>query len=133
MKALAKLRLKEAESLFDAGLYNGTAYLCGYAAEFALKARICKLLEINDYPDSGKMKQVYAVHDLVQLLLLAGLGSKLGIADVNLQANWSIVKEWNPEKRYRPSGSVSRSEAERLLNAVSDNNNGVLKWIMKYW
>jgi len=101
--------------------------------EFALKARICKLLEINDYPDSGKMKQVYAVHDLGQLLLLAGLRNKLRSADINIQANWSAIISWSPETRYSPMGSVSRGESERLLNAVRDNAKGVLKWIMKYW
>ena len=28
-KELAKLRLQEAETLFQAGLYDGAAYLCG--------------------------------------------------------------------------------------------------------
>jgi hypothetical protein len=114
-------------------LYDGTAYLCGYSVEFALKARICKLLEINDYPDSGKMKQVYAVHDLGQLLLLAGLRNKLRSADIDIQANWYDATPWSPETRYRPKGSVSRSEAEKLLNAIRDNAKGVLQWIMKYW
>ncbi|RLC04104.1 MAG: hypothetical protein DRI57_28560 [Deltaproteobacteria bacterium] len=50
LKELAKLRLKEAETLFNAGLYDGSAYLCGYVTEFALKARICKLLGIDEYP-----------------------------------------------------------------------------------
>ncbi len=43
LKELAKLRLAEAEKLCDAGYYDGAAYLCGYAVEFALKARICRL------------------------------------------------------------------------------------------
>ncbi len=98
-----------------------------------MKARICKLLEINDYPDSGKIKQVYAVHDLEQLLLLAGLRNKLRSADIDIQANWSDATPWSPETRYSPKGSVSRSEAEKLLNAIRDNAKGVLKWIMKYW
>ena len=69
-KQLAKLRLKEAETLFTAGLYDGAAYLCGYVVEFALKARICKLLGLDEYPETGKLKTAYAVHDFNQLLIL---------------------------------------------------------------
>jgi HEPN domain-containing protein len=57
LKELAQLRLKEAETLFQAGLYDGAAYLCGYVIEFALKAKICKLLGVNEYPMSGKLKE----------------------------------------------------------------------------
>jgi len=56
---LAALRLCEAEALFAAGLYDGSAYLCGYVVELALKARICRLLDVNKYPDSGKFRQAY--------------------------------------------------------------------------
>jgi hypothetical protein len=38
LKKLANLRLKEAEALFDAQLYEGAAYLCGYAVEMALSS-----------------------------------------------------------------------------------------------
>ncbi len=133
LKGLAKLRLKEAETLYNEGLYDGAVYLCGYVIEFALKARICKLLGINDYPDSGKLKQVYAVHDFDQLLLLAGLKNKLNPADVDLYTNWLIATPWKPEMRYKPKGSVSKIEAEEILNAVRDRTDGVLKWIRKYW
>ncbi len=30
LKELAKLRLEEAETLFNACLYDGTVYICGY-------------------------------------------------------------------------------------------------------
>ena len=72
-KDLALLRLHEAEALFAVGLYDGAKYLAGYAVELALKARICRLLDVDEYPDTGALKRVYAVHDLDQLLLLAGL------------------------------------------------------------
>jgi len=133
LKELAKLRLKEAETLFEAGLYDGAVYLSGYVIEFALKARICKLLDTSEYPYSGKLKSAYAVHDLDQLLLLSGLKEKINLAPVELYANWSITIPWSPEMRYKPKGSVSKDEAEQILNAIRDKPNGVLRWIMKYW
>jgi HEPN domain-containing protein len=36
LKDLALLRLREAEALFEAGLYDGAKYLSGYAVELAL-------------------------------------------------------------------------------------------------
>jgi hypothetical protein len=57
LKQLATIRLREAEALFAAGLYDGCAYLCGYIIELALKARICRLLNLSDYPETGKLKE----------------------------------------------------------------------------
>jgi len=132
-KQLAKLRLKEAETLYSAGLYDGSAYLCGYAVEFALKARICKLLGLSEYPDSGKLKTAYAVHDFDQLLILSGLQPKLDPGNVDLFTNWSVATPWKPEIRYKPKGSHNKAKAKEILDAVSSQPNGVLEWIMRYW
>lgn len=133
LKDLAALRLREAEALFAAGLYDGSAYLCGYVVELALKARICRLLDVNEYPDSGKFRQAYGVHDLDQLLTLAALRRKLDPANKLLFDNWSIAVPWRPESRYDAVGSVSPEAAEEILNAVRDRRSGVLQWIKKYW
>jgi HEPN domain-containing protein len=133
LKELAALRLQEAEALLEAGLYDGAAYLCGYVVELALKARICRLLDENEYPDTGRLKQVYGVHDLDQLLLLSGLRRKLGLANKAVFDNWSIAVPWKPERRYAAVGSVKRQEAEEILQAVNDRAHGVFKWIKKYW
>jgi hypothetical protein len=50
LQDLAKLRLREAEALYVAGFYDGSVYLAGYAVELGLKARICRLLHVADYP-----------------------------------------------------------------------------------
>jgi hypothetical protein len=109
------------------------AYLCGYVIEFALKARICKSLEIDEYPASGKLKSAYAVHDFDQLLLLSGLRNKLDNANAELYANWFVATPWTPEIRYRPKGSFSKDKAEEILHAVRDKPGGVFRWIMKHW
>jgi HEPN domain-containing protein len=134
LRDLANLRLREAEVLFTAGLYDGAAYLCGYVIELALKARICRVLDANDYPDGGKYKQVYAVHDFAQLLLfLSGLRPKMDPGNATLFNNWSIAVPWNPERRYSPPGTYSKQDAEEILDAIRDKNDGILRWIKKYW
>jgi HEPN domain-containing protein len=132
LKALAKTRLKEAEALFAAGLYDGAAYLSGYVVELALKARICRILAIRDYPDTGKYKQVYATHDFDQLLFLAGLRSKMQ-PNSSLFLKWSIASPWTPERRYSPVGTFTNQDAEDVLNAIRDPTDGILRWIKKHW
>ena len=140
LQELAQLRLKEAETLFEAGLYDGAAYLCGYVIEFALKARICKLLEVNQYPPSIENKNTqritnaYAIHDCDQLSLLARFKSQVDLTrNPGLYANWSTATDWTPEMRYQPKGTVSREQAEERLNAVRNKTDGVFTWIKKYW
>ncbi len=45
LRNLAKARLKESKTLFNAKQYDTATYLCGYAVELALKARICRTLK----------------------------------------------------------------------------------------
>jgi hypothetical protein len=134
MQDLATLRLQEAEALFDAGLYDGCAYLCGYVVELALKACICRLLDTPDYPAKGEYKRVFAVHDLDQLLFLAGLRGKLDPSNTKLFTNWSLAVPWNPTaRRYDPVGSISRQQALEIMDAIREPTDGVLIWLKKSW
>lgn len=132
LKDLTRLRLREAEVLFQAACYNGAVYLCGYAVEAALKARICRLLGAEVYPDSGKYRGVYAVHDLDQLLFLAGLQGKME-QQALLFENWTLAAPWKPDLRYSPPGTITRKQAAEILQAIRDPKNGVLRWIKSYW
>lgn len=133
LKNLAKLRLDEAQTLFAAGLYDGAAYLAGYVVEMALKARICRVLGVNEYPSGGPYKPVYAVHNLEQLLFLAGLKPRMNPGSAALFANWSIALPWTPERRYTAPGSFSQQDALDILNAIRQPQNGILRWIRRYW
>ena len=59
LQQLALLRLQEAEALFAGGFYDGSAYLCGYVVELALKARICATLNIDEYPEEGELGKAF--------------------------------------------------------------------------
>jgi len=133
LKALARLRLKEAEALFEAGLYDGCAYLCGYVVELALKARICATLSIDDYPERDRLRGAFFVHDFDDLKLLAGMEKELTAGRPALLANWSIASKWKPERRYEAEGSYDRSAAEEILSAVRADPDGVLVCISSHW
>jgi len=54
LRTLARARLKEAQILFEAKRYDAATYLCGYAIELALKARICHTLGYIYFPETNK-------------------------------------------------------------------------------
>jgi HEPN domain len=53
LKAIARARLRDAQALLRAKRFDGAFYLCGYAVELALKARICRTLKWAGFPESG--------------------------------------------------------------------------------
>jgi HEPN domain-containing protein len=79
LQELSRVRLREAEALYNAGLYDGCVYLAGYAVELALKARICRVLHVREYPLSGELGRAFKVHGLDQLKLLAGLSAEIDV------------------------------------------------------
>jgi hypothetical protein len=106
LRELALLRLQEAEVLFNSGLDDGCAYLCGYVIELALKARISATLGVIEYPEKGsRLRDAMKSHVLDDLGLLAGMGHDLTPSRPVLIANWSSLIGWKPEWRYNPKGS----------------------------
>lgn len=56
---IARARLEDAKGLLAAGRFDGATYLCGYAVEVALKARICRTLNWSEFPSTGVEFQAY--------------------------------------------------------------------------
>lgn len=120
LQRLARSRLAEARVLYNNEKYDGAAYLCGYAMEAALKARICRTLRWNGYPDTRREfegYQSFRTHDLVVLLSLTGIESRI---TTRHSAAWTRIKGWNPEMRYRPIGSVTQQDAFDMLIAAAE-------------
>jgi hypothetical protein len=135
LQTLARLRLREAETLFAADLYDGCAYLCGYVVELALKARICATLGLSEYPEkvSKRLKDAFWQHDFDDLKFLAGMEREFTAARPILLANWSVAAKWKPERRYDPEGTYDRIAAEEILDAIRARPNGVLECISLRW
>ena len=112
----AQERLEDARVLFGQGRYHGAAYICGYAVEFALKARICVTLDVEAYPDK---ERDFRVHELEKLLLLSG--RRRFILEDNFRSKiWRIVTDkWTPQMRYQASSNFTQTDTEILINAVS--------------
>jgi HEPN domain-containing protein len=130
---LAALRLKEANILRAAGRWEGAYHLGGYAVECAIKACIAKLTKRHDFPTRQDRENDCYTHDFNRLIRLAGLARSLKEMErthPELNANWTIVRQWSAESRYE---TPSRADAEDLLRAVEEARHGVLRWLKQYW
>jgi hypothetical protein len=134
LQGLADVRIDEARVLL--GLTpsrpDGAYYLAGYAVECALKAAIAKLNNQHDWPEKKFVTDSHT-HDLVALMRLAGLESALQAemaANGPLGQNWLVVKDWSERSRYERHTQV---KAQKMIDAVTDNANGVLTWIKARW
>jgi hypothetical protein len=133
LQELSRLRLLEAQTLYKSRLYDGCVYLAGYAVEFALKARICRLLRVEEYP-AGDLGRSFKVHSLEQLKVLAGLSGEIDVKkNRELFDNWSKAVEWDPEQRYDTPGKYDAGAAKIILDGLTNKPNGVLKWLIKRW
>lgn len=125
LRALAEARLLDANVLFAHGRFDSAYYLCGYAVELALKARICVTLNWDGYPEKGSDFENLAslkTHKLRVLLALSGQGPRI---TTHYLGEWTSVKNWNPEVRYHRVGSADPRQvgamlvaAERLLEVL---------------
>ncbi len=116
IEKIVQARLEDAQVLYEASRYDGSVYLCGYAVELGLKARICRTLQWEEYPTSGQYK-TFKTHDLDVLLHLTGLEDKVKLKHMPV---WSIVAQWNPEARYNPIGNVKNTDAKEMLDASKE-------------
>lgn len=119
VRRIASARLRDAKVLLAAKRYDGAVYLCGYAVELALKARICKTLKWPGYPESNKEFEPlksFRVHDLDVLLRLTGREAAVKTRNF---VEWSAVAAWNPEARYKPIGSANAGDAKLMLESAA--------------
>jgi hypothetical protein len=99
LKELSSERLADAKALYAAGRYEGAFYICGYALEMGLKCKICRTLDWDEYPVSGKGSEKhksFKTHRFEDLLHYSGAEKqKNGFIE-----EWSIVMKWDFEIRY---------------------------------
>lgn len=134
-KELAEVRLNEAELLHKHNFNEGAYYVAGYAAELALKAAICRCLNIEVFDErsvTNRISEPFRVHKLDHLLVFAGLATQLNddaATDTKLHGSWSTVSGWKEDRRYAPIGSCSAQTTRKYLNAVIL----FMSWIRKHW
>ena len=134
LQELADVRIEEARALLGLTppLPDGAYYLAGYAVECALKAAIARLNSQHDGPEKQFVAECHT-HNILALVRLAGLeGVRAADAAANtaLAQNWLTIKDWSERSRYERH---SHAKAQKMIDAVTDNMNGVLPWIKGRW
>jgi HEPN domain-containing protein len=115
---MARGRLKDAEILMRGRRFDGAVYLCGYAVELAMKARICTVLNWAGFPETTKEfanLASFRTHNLAILLRLSGREHRIRSECLT---DWSVVAEWNPESRYRMIGTATKYDARNMIEST---------------
>src|SRR5712675_2178920 len=120
--------LDDARTLLAAQRYPGAYHAGGVALECALKARIAKFIQAEEFPDK-KLAQDAWDHDPRKLLALGDLVRFMDQAPAAVQTNWATVKDWKVDSRY--THTVNPATVGAFLEALDDPKDGVLPWLRK--
>ncbi len=134
LKEIAEARLKVAELLLNSRDFDLAVDMMGLSLECALKACICKVLKLKQYPDTGAKKsilEIFKTHLFDNLLILSGMQSDFTLeAESQLFQNWSTATQmWSSEVRYFPIGTIKKEDSERMYSALTEKPHGVITWI----
>ncbi len=132
IERLVEARFAEAISLFDAKHFSGAYYLGGYVVELAIKACIANVFQQGAIPDRKFVNSIYD-DNLTALIRVAGLEADLKAkaqVDADFAQHWEYIAEWSESVRYQ---LVEEDKAKPLIEALRDENHGILQWIKMYW
>ena len=116
LRDIAQARLDDADALLRAGRFDGSVYVCGYAVEIALKARICDCLRWPSYPDTNA--EFKGVDSRVLLRDVAKKLAALNHKIVNVDA--TIIAQ-APRMAPHRARMVANIAADLVLNPASVN------------
>ncbi|MGD0896912.1 MAG: hypothetical protein ABR915_03690 [Thermoguttaceae bacterium] len=145
LREMAEERILDAAALIAGHRWNGAYYVAGYAVECALKSCLLARMVHTAWVFEEKWKsEDCRTHDFGQLVRLAGLKDELdaqlaasaaaaaagGPPGGTFAAHWGTVTQWKVSDRYE---SKTELEARSLYEAITNDPEGVLRWIRNYW
>ena len=101
LRELSAVRLREAKALYQAGCWDGSYYLAGYAVECALKACIAKATARFDFPAKQRVVDSHT-HNLQALAKVAAVDGTLKTlceSDLVFRKHWDSALEWPEQSR----------------------------------
>jgi hypothetical protein len=145
LQKMALERILDARALLAGQRWAYAYYVAGYAVECAMKSAVlARLVETGGVFKDKKFAERCWTHDFGELIELAGLRTELDNAFAASAAAaasggppggvfvsyWGTARLWKETSRYDNKTQV---EAEKLYEAITQDPDGVLKWIQKYW
>jgi len=118
LQAIAQARLEDAKVLLANDRVDGAGYVCGYAVELALKARISRTLNWVGFPEKrAEFENLlsFKTHKLDVLLALSGQEQRIKSDHL---IEWTAVATWDPEVRYKSVGKAQRPEVELMIQSA---------------
>lgn len=120
LNGTAREYLRAAKLLRTRRSYDASVYLCGYAVEIALKARICRMLKwTTGFPETNAEFQekgtLLKTHNLKVLLEYTAIQDRVRLTLLN---EWSLLIGWSPEQRYNPIGTKDLDDADEMIAAA---------------
>jgi hypothetical protein len=79
----------------------------------------CRTLKWSEFPETAtefKGLQSVKTHDLEILLRLSGVEARIKTKHM---AEWSVVLDWDPEKRYQTVGKFTEQKAGDIVAAAT--------------
>jgi HEPN domain-containing protein len=132
LQRLSDQHLGDALVLLEQKRWPGAYYLAGYSVECALKACIAKLTKVHDFPHKDSPKVfTHKLDILVGLAELEQARIDKAKSSRDFKLSWAVILEWSEESRY--DAAKGEREAKNLIQAISDNQEGVLPWIKLHW
>ena len=110
--------LEDGKSLLNAGRFDGANYVCGYAVEIGLKARICRTLKWAGFPNNPKEFSDYRSFQTHKLDILLHLSGKEDQIKENYFPDWNVVAAWETESRYALVGTMTQAKAQKMITAA---------------
>ena len=134
LQQLSNDRIEDARILLDNRRWTAAYYLAGYAVETALKACILKFVDDTGviFTDKRFAEKCWThrIEDLVkQANLEPQRGQDIGQNPV-LGGYWGVVEAWTEISRYEQK---TEAEAKNLYEAVTNDPDGVFRWIQRHW
>jgi hypothetical protein len=118
LQTIAQARLEDAKVLLANDRVDGAGYVCGYAVELALKARICRTLNWSAFPEKRtefENLMSFKTHKLDVLLALSGQEQRIKTEHL---IEWTAVAAWDPEVRYKSVGKAERADVELMIRSA---------------
>jgi hypothetical protein len=134
LQLMAEERIIDAGALLVARRWAYAYYVAGYATECALKSCVLsRMIHTGGVFTDKKFAEWCWTHDFERLVELSGL---IAEHDAQIAASpaflghWGTTILWDETSRYKQKG---QQEAEQLYEAITNNSDGVMPWIRKYW
>ncbi len=122
--------MADARALLSAGRAAASMAAALYGLEIQLKVLVCRRLDLDQLP------RAFEIHDLKDLLILAGLGRRLKEhAPMSVQFHWDeVVTKFAGrlnEYRYSPESRWAVADAKALIKYLETPRTAVLSWLRK--